>query len=312
MFWLLFFLLLAALLLFGGSALLLYIALKEVRQHDDGEFARSLKGDMAQYRDLILRAQAEHRDLVFEPYTIRSFDGLKLFAELYPAEGEARGSILLAHGYRGGARAEFSCVLDMYHAQGLDILLIDERAQGRSEGKRMGLGVLERHDIVRWAHFLAQRRPGKPVILSGVSMGATSVLMAAGLPLPKEVAGIIADCGFTSPAAIVQWLVRRFHLPEKLMMPVLRLVARPVLGYGLDDASAPEALAASTLPLLLVHGEEDRFVPCDMSRENFAASAATDKTLVTVPRATHGLSFLVDKELCVSTLLRFLSRILPE
>ncbi len=312
MLWLLFILLLCALLLFGCSALLLYIALKEVRHHDDAEFARSLRGDMAQYGEIILRAQEEHRDIVTETYRISSHDGLSLFAELYPAEGEARGAILLAHGYRGGARAEFSCVLDMYHAQGLDILLIDERAQGRSEGKRMGLGVLERHDIARWARFLSQRRPGKPILLSGVSMGASSAMMAAGLPLPEEVVGVIADCGFTSPDAIITWLVRRFHLPEKLLMPVLRLVARPVLGYGLLDASAPEALAKSPLPLLLVHGEADRFVPCDMSQECYAASAAADKTLVTVPGATHGMSFLVDKDLCMGTLLRFLSRILPD
>ncbi len=311
MLWILFALLLAALFLFGGSAFLLYIALKEVRRHDDAEFANTLRGEMAPYREVILRAIQEHGDLTTESFEIRSFDGLRLYAELYPAQGEPRGSILLAHGYRGGSRSEFSCVLDMYHEQGLDILLIDERAQGRSEGKRMGLGVLERHDIARWAQFLAQRHPNKPIILSGVSMGATSVMMAAGLSLPKEVAGIIADCGFTSPDAIVAWLVRRLHLPVKLMMPILRLVAHPVLGYGLQDTSTIDALAQSNLPLLLVHGEADRFVPCDMSRENFAASSAKDKELVTVPRATHGMSFLVDKERCVGILLNYLARILP-
>ena len=311
MLWLFWLLIGLLVLLFGASALLLYAALKEIRNHDEAEFANTLTGEMAQYKDVILNAQKENADLDVDTYTIKSFDGLRLYADLYPAEPENfKGSILLAHGYRGSGRSDFSCVVEMYHNYGFDILLIDQRAQGRSEGKRIGLGVLERHDIVRWAHFLAQRKPGFPIILSGVSMGATSVMMATDLDLPKEVRGIVADCGFTSPDEIVRWLARRLHLPEKLMMPVLRLAAQPVLGYGLQDCSTLDTLARSRYPLLLVHGEADDFVPCYMSRQNFEAAAVADKHLTIVPKATHGLSFLVDNAGCRSRLFAFLERVL--
>lgn len=311
MLWLVWLLLGLAVLLFGGCALVLYIALKEVRGHDDAEFANTLSGEMAQYKDIILHAQKENAHLEVDTYTIKSFDGLTLYADLYAAEAKAcKGSIILAHGFRGSSRSDFSCVVEMYHDYGFDILLLDQRAQGRSEGKRMGLGVLERHDIVRWAHFLAQRKPGMPIILSGVSMGATSVMMAADLALPKEVRGIVADCGFTSPEEIIRWLVRRLHLPEKLMMPILRLVAKPVLGYGLRDCSTLETLARSQYPLLLVHGEADDFVPCYMSRQSFDAAVTADKHLAIVPKATHGLSFLVDNEGCRERLFAFLERVL--
>lgn len=312
MLWILLVLLGLAALLFGGCALVLYAALKEIRNHDDAEFVNSLSGEMAQYKDVILKAQKKNAGLAVDTYTIQSFDGLTLYADLYAADPDNfKGTILLAHGFRGSARGDFSCALEMYHNFGLDILLIDQRAQGRSEGKRMGLGVLERHDIVRWAHFLAQRKPGSPILLSGISMGATSIMMAADQPLPKEVRGIIADCGFTSPEEIVRWLIHRLHLPEKLLMPVLHLVAKPVLGYGLRDCSTIDTLARSQYPLLLVHGQEDDFVPCFMSRQNFDAAAAADKSLTIVPKATHGLSFLVDNEGCRSRLFTFLERVLP-
>lgn len=311
MLWLVWLILGLAIMLFGGCALTLYIALKEVRNHDDAEFANTLSGEMAQYKDIILNAQKENAQLQVETYTLKSFDGLTLYADLYAAEpGSFKGSILLAHGFRGSGRSDFSCVVEMYHNYGFDILLIDQRAQGRSEGKRMGLGVLERHDIVRWAHFLAQRKPGMPIILSGVSMGATSVMMAADLDLPEEVRGIVADCGFTSPEEIILWLVRRLHLPEKLMMPALRMVAKPVLGYGLRDCSTIDILAKSQYPLLLVHGEADDFVPCYMSKQNFEAAVAADKHLSIVPKATHGLSFLVDNKGCCERLFSFLERVL--
>lgn len=311
MLWLLWLLLGLAALLFGGCALTLYLALKEIRNHDDAEFANTLRGEMAQYKDIILKAQKDTANLPMDTYTIQSHDGLKLYADLYPADESAfKGSILLAHGFRGSGRGDFACVIDMYHNYGFDILLIEQRAHGRSEGKRKGLGVLERHDIVRWAHFLAQRKPGQPIILSGISMGAASVLMAADLDLPEEVRGIVADCGFTSPDEIIRWLVRQMHLPEKLMMPVFRLVAKPVLGYGLRDCSTTETLARSHYPLALVHGEEDRLVPCYMSKQNYDAAICTDKHLSIIPKATHGLSFLVDNEGCRENLFAFLDRIL--
>lgn len=307
--WLVLALLFLLLLITAFCAAALHSAMKEVRDHDDGAYARSLKGDMAQYTQAILDAQERNKTLPTELVQTISFDGLKLVGEIYPAEGKALGWILLAHGFHGSGRADFSCVLDMYHKLGMDILLIDQRAQGRSEGKRIGLGVLERHDIVSWCRFMAGRKPEQPIIISGVSMGAASVMMACGLDLPPQVKGCIADCGFTTPDEIVRSVLSMLHLPG-FLMPLIRLIARPLLGYGLRDASAPEALAASHLPLRLIHGEADELVPCWMSRCCFEAAAAKDKKIITVPGATHGMSYMVRQQQCIAEIHSFIHSLL--
>ena len=306
--WLLWVLLGLAALVVALSALLMWVFLKDFRGYDPLSFSASLRGKMAAYAPVIRAAIAENADIPVETRTLRADDGAELAADLYRADGPARGTVLLAHGFRGGGRGDFSCAISLYHDLGWDELLIDQRAQGRSGGKRMGLGVLERYDVAAWARMLAAERPGAPIVLDGISMGATSVLMACGLPLPAEVRGVIADCGFTSPEGIFRWLLERDRGPV-FLLPLFRLLARPVLGYGLRDCSTTEALAGSALPLLLVHGEADRFVPCDMSRRGFAAAAAPDKTLITVPGATHGMSFLVDKDRCVAAVKDFLRRV---
>ena len=307
--WLLLAIALVAVLAFAFCTLALYMALKEVRHHDDAAYARSLKGEMAQYAKVILDAQEATRHISTEVVETRSFDGLRLVGEIYPAEGKARGWILLAHGFHGSGRGDFSCVLEMYHNFGMDILLIDQRSQGRSEGKRIGLGVLERHDVVSWANFMAQRKPEQGIILSGISMGAASVMMASDLELPAQVKGIVADCGFTTPDEIVYSVLRSLHLPGCLM-PIVRLIAKPLLGYRLTDASAPDSLSRSKLPIRIIHGVEDRFVPCWMSDRCFEAAAAEDKKLIQVPKATHGMSYMVDPVRCIHEIESFISTLL--
>lgn len=278
------------------------------RTDDLNAFADGLTGDMAQYAPALKKAIADCDRMPVERRSLILADKTRLEAEIYRALAPAKGIVILAHGYHGRAHSDFAPVIPFYHDLGWDVLLIEQRAHGRSGGERIGLGITECDDVACWAHIMAGERPGFPVVLDGISMGASAVLMAAGLPLPKEVRGLIADSGFTSPADECAWLLRRVHLPAWLLMPTVRLLAKPLLGFRLDERSAPEALAQNTLPLLLLHGEADRDVPCEMSRRNFEASAAADKTLLTVPGATHGMSYFVDQPRCQAALEQFLAR----
>lgn len=290
-----------------AAACLMQAYLKAFRRYDDQAFINGLRGEMARYAPILRRAIRENKNIKTELFSIRADDGETLFADLYRADGASKGTIILAHGFRSGSRSDFSCAIPLYHMLGWDLLLIDQRAQGRSSGRKIGLGVLERHDVAAWAFHTAKRLPGRPIFLDGISMGAATVMMACGLKLPAEVRGVIADCGFTSPYDIFHWLLKREGVPT-LILPFFSLMAKPVLGYGLKDCSTLETLSHSRLPILLIHGEDDRFVPCEMSRRNYAASAAKDKTLVTVPGATHGMSFLVDPERCRAEITAFLAR----
>ncbi len=238
--------------------------------------------------------------------TVKSHDGLTLSARYLPAEGSDR-TLLLAHGYRSKrAEFDFSGALEAYHKMGYNVLLIDQRAHGASEGRYIGFGVSERHDIVTWIGFLNGRYRPRHIVLDGMSMGSATVLMALDLDLPDEVAGAIVDCGFTTPRAIIGHVMKTATgLPVAPFWPGIELFAKLRSGYFLSGASATESVKKARIPVLFVHGEDDKYVPCAMGRENYAACASR-KRLVTVPGAGHGMSFLVDRPSCGGALTAFL------
>jgi len=233
---------------------------------------------------------APHTDVA-----VTSFDGLTLTARLYPSDG-ARGAIAVFHGYRSTSLRDYACAVDMYRGFGFDVLMVNQRCADTSEGDVITFGVKERHDAVTWARFLSERYKDKPLFLSGLSMGAATVMMATALPLPETVRGIVADSGFTTPAAIIGTVAERdFHLPRQVVLPFLNAVSRLFGGFGLYEADALDALKQNRIPMLFVHGENDSFVPCDMSRRAFETCAA-EKRLITVPGAEHGCGYLVEPE----------------
>ena len=128
----------------------------------------------------------------------------------------------------------------------------------------------------------------------GVSMGASTVLMSANLLLPPTVKGIIADCGFTSPKAIVKCVMHQRGFPD-FLYPLAALGPGLFGGFSLSSSSAPHALHASSIPVLLFHGEDDRFVPCEMSRETYN-SRNQHIYLHTVAQAGHAMSYFLDSD----------------
>ena len=238
--------------------------------------------------------QGYYRGLAFEDAEISSFDGLRLHARVCGAEA-GKPLLLLLHGWRSSAARDFGCVLEFYRAQGFGLILVDQRAHGKSGGKTISFGVHERRDCLAWARWAEERYHPPAMYLDGISMGAATVLMASEFDLPASVRGIIADCGYTSPRDILKKVIRQCHLPVAPIYFLVRLGARVFGRFDPEAASAARALEKCRVPVLFIHGEADGFVPCDMSRENYARCAAP-KALVTVPGADHGFSYLVDRE----------------
>ena len=258
-------------------------------------------------RDLDWYPAAAKEDVFTE-----SVDGLKLHAVLVPADGPARGTIILCHGFHSSAQWDFSCALKSLHDKGFQLLVIDQRAHGESEGRFLTMGVMERMDIRNWAVWmLVHFGETHPVILEGMSMGAASVLMAANVGLPVNVKGLISDCGFTCPREIFLSVMRSIHIPRFFLWGAA-IACRCIAGFDIDGADTRKALAESDLPLLMVHGESDSFVPCYMSQQGFAAAKSADKRLITVPGAEHGMSFVVDEPTVSAALDDFYDRVCPK
>lgn len=261
------------------------------------------------YGDIINRELEWIYAQTFEEVSITSRDGLRLRGRYLAYPGSDR-AIILCHGFRSHkAETDFSCAMKIYYEKGFSLLLIDQRAHGKSQGKWITFGIREREDVCGWAHWLHETHHPSHIILDGMSMGAATVLMALDQPLPKTVKGVIADCGYTSPEEILTYVMKEnFGIPAGFLMPGLKLIFRLAAGKSMNETSAPRAIAGSSLPLLLLHGEEDRFVPCHMGLEN--ARAGKNARILTIPGAGHGVSFLVDREKCTKALDKFISGVI--
>ena len=235
------------------------------------------------------------RDLCPKHFQITSFDGLQLHASWYEYAPGAPMEIMF-HGYRGNAERDLPGGVQRSFACGRSALVVDQRCAGRSEGKTITFGIKEHRDCLSWVDFaVRQFGPDVKLILKGISMGAATVLMAAGEKLPENVMGILADCGYSTPKAIIQKVIRDMGLPAKLCWPFVRWGARIFGRFDPEENSPLAAMERCKKPIIFFHGEEDGFVPCDMSREVFEA-CPTRKAIFTVPGADHGLSYPVDMD----------------
>lgn len=196
-----------------------------------------------------------------------SHDGLHLSARLIPCEAgvKARAVLLMMHGYRSDPIHEFGSCAEDFSKLGFVLCMPSQRAHGDSEGKYLSYGINERFDVCEWCELLKSRYPELPIVLFGVSMGASTVLMATEVKLPSNVVGVVADCGFTSPDEICKKVLHDMRLPVFPLYYTSEILVRACAGYSFEDASALEAASKCRLPIMLVHGTDDAFVPYQMA-----------------------------------------------
>ncbi|MBR6743512.1 MAG: alpha/beta hydrolase [Clostridia bacterium] len=200
------------------------------------------------------------------------------------------------HGYRGTAERDLCGGVNRCFALERNVLIVDQRTAGKSEGRVITFGVKESRDCLSWIDF-AIKTFGSDVkiILTGISMGAATVIMAAGTKLPENVIGVLADCGYTSAREMIKKTIKELNLPSNILYPFVKLGGLIFGGFNVDKATPIESIKKCSVPVLFVHGEADGFVPCEMSKQNFD-NCPTRKLLHTVAGADHGLSFPVDPE----------------
>jgi len=252
-------------------------------------------------------------DMAARPYEtvcIHSFDGLKLYGRYYHFYDNAPIELQF-HGYRGSALRDYCGGNRLSREAGHNALVVDQRSQGKSEGHTICFGLKERYDCQNWVRYIAERF-GKdtPILLTGVSMGAATVLMASEMELAGNIVGIIADSPFASPESIIGKVSADMKIPPALSMPFIRLGAKLFGNLNLRESSALEAVKHAKYPVLIVHGEADSFVPCTMSRAIYESYAA-EKTLEIFPGAPHGVSMLYDPERYKTIIRDFNNRYVP-
>ena len=247
------------------------------------------------YREQMVAWMKEIRALPCREITTVSHDGLTLYGKYYEFSPDAPLEIMF-HGYRGSAERDLCGGVQRAFSLGHSALIVDQRAAGHSGGNVISFGANESKDCLRWVDKVNEVFGTETkIILTGISMGASTVLMAAGNELPENVVAVLADCGYTSAEEIIKVVIRQMHLPPNLAYPFVMLGARLFGRFDLRHANATAALANCKVPVIFAHGDADDFVPCHMSKANYDAYAGT-KALVIIPGAGHGLCYLADPE----------------
>lgn len=259
------------------------------------------------YRDTMSETVKDMKETPFEEVSIHSLDGCRLYGKLYCIK-ESAPLVIFFHGYHGVYAWDGYGFFKICKRNGINILMVDERAHGKSEGSAITFGVKERYDCKLWTEYAAERLgENTDIFLAGVSMGAASVMMASELDLPKNVRGIVADCGYSEPAAIIKETVRKMKLPVKPVYWLIKLGARIFGQFDLEETTALNAVKKLQIPILFIHGKQDSVVPFAMHEELYE-SCTGRKERVLIEGADHANSAMTDYETYETAVMQFLTQ----
>lgn len=229
----------------------------------------------------------------FEEIYITAYDSISLYARYYHVKDEAPVQIFM-HGYKGNPDRSMCGSYVIARSLGHNVLVVDQRGCRKSGGKAVTFGVKERLDAASWVNYICNRFGNVPIFLVGISLGGASVLMASDLSLPKNVVGIIADCPFSSPKKILKKVCCEHGVPKPLY-PIVTLGAILFAHFNPNKYSATESVKNTNIPILLLHGKKDGFVPFSMAEEIYHACGG-EKYLYEFDEADHAVCYMVDSK----------------
>lgn len=305
----------AGALVAGGAAETLYFYRRTmIRQNADLKRTMKMAGtDWSQYSGILTERKTFMLEQPHEDVYQTSFDGLKLHAVYFPPINDnlkKKKLVICFHGYTSHCLSDFTGLTTYYLKKGFAMLQPDARAHGESEGKYIGFGCLDRKDALGWINWAIEKYGGDvEIILHGISMGASTALMASGLDLPSQVKGIVSDCGFTSPKEVFTHVLKNmYHLPTFPIMQGAEIVNKKLAGYGMDECNAKREVAKAKVPILFIHGSKDTFVPTIMCQEIYDCCSSPKKMLI-VEDAAHGESYYKDMNAYEAALNEFIGNL---
>lgn len=233
---------------------------------------------------------------------IKTYDQLSVHA--YYIDNQSDIYMIMVHGYRGDGTTILSPVKKMNDWK-YNLLIPDLRGHGKSEGDYIGMGWVDRLDILSWINYIICKDKTAKIILYGVSMGGATVMNVAGEKLPHQVKAVIEDCGYTSAKDIFLNQIEEYGRWSQLLLFMSELATYIRAGYYLEDASPLKQVKKSHVPILFIHGDKDDFVPFSMLDELYENANCPKEKLV-IHNANHANSCSVDPNLYYSTIKRFI------
>lgn len=262
--------------------------------------------ELKKYQDIIEEGQDWVQSQKVKHIFIKYKKNPKIHA-IYINNPKSDKIMILSHGYRSTAFRDVYPSCHEYYKMGFSLLIIDQRTSNKSEGKYITYGYKEKIDLLLWINYLSKKYKNKKIILAGVSMGATTSLLAT--ELTDKVTGVIADSGYINAYEEIDYTLNKFYkIPTRILMPAINLWNKLINGFDYKDVDTKKALENTRIPILFVHGRSDIFIPMKNSIENYDKYKG-EKMLLTIPKANHGMSYLLDKDKYIQTLKEYLKLI---
>lgn len=259
------------------------------------------------FRKKIKLSKEKMRREEYEEVFITSSDNLKLFARYYP-RGEKVA--LLAHGMHSDPFNNFSVIMQSFLNRGYGILMPDQRAHGKSEGKYSSYGVNESKDLLLWTDYLDKKHEIKSVTIYGVSMGATAALYASDKIDSEKINAIIADCGFNSYKDLIYNNANIPSLPVAMFFKPFSRFAEKITGAKLSAENTLFSVKNARVKILFLHGAEDKIVSRKSSEAAYNA-CGSEKKLLIVSGAGHTTAFVAGGEKIEEEIFGFIKKATP-
>ena len=239
--------------------------------------------------------------------SFKTFDNLTLYGKFIKTEN-AKGTVILVHGYRGNFISDFGVALKMYKEFGFNILMYHARATEKSQGKYVTFGINEHKDLLSAISYHNSIYGEIPVFVSGISMGASTVMYAIDKNLPRNVKGMTADSGYSSPYDIIKKVIKdRLGFDGSFLLFGIDFWCRLLGKFHLKECNIMKTLKNAKVPIIFVHGKSDDFVPYTMT-ENGYMVCSSEKQLFLVDGAGHGTSFIKEQEMLTKALEDFFAK----
>lgn len=261
--------------------------------------------ELDKYKDLTKKSLEWMDKIPKKDLYIKSKDKLKLHA-IYIDNPKSNKVLILIHGYRSTANRDVYPSCYNYYKEKCSLLIIDQRTSNLSEGKYITFGNKEKEDLSLWVDYI-YKKTKKTIVLAGISMGATTSILASSIN--KKVKALMVDCGYINAYEELGYVIQKyFYISKVIFMPTINLYYKIITKTNLKDIDTIKALNKIDIPILLVHGKQDLFVPCNNTIHNYD-SYHHKKTLLLVENADHGMSYLVEPKKYLNKIKNFLKEI---
>ncbi len=239
------------------------------------------------------------------PIEIKMDDGSYIHGDFSENE-ERKGIMIIAHGYTWNREGSLKYA-QFFYKHGFSILIYDERGHGENTTRFTTMGYMEGKDIVNIVNYCRENYGSDlPIGLHGESLGGASVLQA--MQYSPKIDFVIDDCGYSSLRKLLLHKMKQNHIPS-FFIHGSNAMLKMCFHFSMEDVVPKNAVKKSNIPLLIIHGANDDFVPTEEGMEIYQARKENSEIHL-IEGASHAQSYQVNPQAYEQMCMSFINKIL--